>query len=266
LHYDWHWVWSTGNGDMGNSTVHPFDACRMFLPGRTYPRRVISLGGRFTYDDAAQSPNTQFTLLDYPGLPIVIENRNLPMEKGDVGRSKGEVVMDHFRRIREGIILQYEGGYFAGLRAGGVVFDKDNKEVKRFPGDGGAGHQANFIKALRSRRTDDLNAPIAEGHVSSAVCHLANLSYRLGRPGNRQAAQSALGNQPPVTEGFPRLVKSLEGIGVDLDKTPFTLGPWLEVDPVGGDIVKVGAGDAAQLAQARRWARGSYRAPFILPT
>jgi hypothetical protein len=94
----------------------------------------------------------------------------------------------------------------------------------------------------------------------------ADLSYRLGRPGNRHAAQSALGNQPPVTEGFPRLVKSLEGIGVDLDKTPFTLGPWLEIDPPSGDLLKVGDGDAQQLDLARRLARGTYRAPFVLPT
>jgi hypothetical protein len=53
---------------------------------------------------------------------------------------------------------------------------------------------------------------------------------------------------------------------MDLDKTPFTLGPWLELDPVSGDIVKVGAGDAAQLDQARRLARGTHRAPFVLPT
>lgn len=259
LHYDWHWFWSTGDGDMANSTVHPLDACRMFLPGTAFPRRVLSLGGRFTYDDAAQTPNTQFTLLDYPALPIVIENRNLSMDKD-------AVVMDQFRRVREGIVLQYEGGYFAGLRAGGVVLDNDDKEIKRFQGDGGAGHQANFIKALRRRRVEDLNAPITEGHVSSAVCHLANLSYRLGQPGKVSACQDALGEHAPVAEGFPRLVKSLEGIGVDLEKTPFTLGPSLEVNPGTGDIRKVGAGDATQLDQARRLARGSQRAPFILST
>jgi predicted dehydrogenase len=259
LHYDWHWFWSTGDGDMANSAVHPLDVCRTFVPAASYPRRVLSLGGRFTYDDAAQTPNTQFTLLDYPEVPIVIENRNLSMEKD-------AVVMDNLRRTQEGFVLQYEGGYFGGFRMGGAVFDAAGKVLQRFQGDNGEGHQANFVKALRSRRTEDLNAPITEGHVSSAVCHLANLSYRLGRPGNRPAAQSALGNQPPVTEGFPRLVKSLEGIGVDLDKTPFTLGPWLEIDPASGDLLKVGDGDAQQLDLARRLARGTYRAPFVLPT
>ena len=102
--------------------------------------------------------------------------------------------------------------------------------------------------------------------MSSAVCHLGNISYRLGRPGNPQACQNALGNRPPVAEGFPRLVKSLEGIGVDLDKTPFNLGPSLEIDPVSGNILRAAGGDAQQLEQARRLARGTHRAPFVLPT
>jgi len=258
LHYDWHWVWSTGDGDVGNSSVHAFDACRIFLPGVAFPRHIVSLGGRFTYDDAAQTPNTQFTLAEYSALPIVIENRNLSMEKD-------AVVMDRLRGVQEGFVLQYEGGYFAGFRMGGSVFDNAGKVMQRFPGDNGAGHQANFIKALRSRRAEDLNAPIGEGHVSSAVCHLGNISYRLGRPGNPQACQNALGNRPPVAEGFPRLVKSLEGIGVDLDKTPFTLGPSLEIDPVSGTILRAGVGDAQLLEQARRLARGTHRAPYVLP-
>ena len=259
LHYDWHWVWSTGDGDVGNSSVHAFDACRMFLPGVVFPRRILSLGGRFTYDDAAQTPNTQFTLAEYPELPIVIENRNLSMEKD-------AVVMDNLRRVQEGFVLQYEGGYFAGFRMGGSVFDNAGKKLQHFQGNNGEDHQANFIKALRSRKTEDLNSPITEGHVSSAVCHLGNISYRLGRPGNPQACENALGNRPPVAEGFPRLVKSLEGIGVDLDKTPFTLGPSLEIDPASGDILKAGTGEDSQLEQARRLARGTHRAPFGLPT
>jgi hypothetical protein len=258
LHYDWHWVWSTGDGDLGNSGIHAFDACRMFIPGAVFPRRLLGLGGRFTYDDAAQTPNTQLTVTEYPGLPILIENRNLSMEKD-------AVVMDQFRRTREGFVLQYESGYFAGLRSGGVVFDPAGKDIQRFRGDGGAEHVPDFVKALRNRRAADLNAPIIEGHVSSAVCHLGNISYRLGRPGKLEACRDAIGPHAQVTEAFTRLIQSLEGIGVHLDKTPFTLGPWLELDPASGDIVKVGAGDTAQLEQARRLARGSHRAPFTMP-
>jgi hypothetical protein len=173
--------------------------------------------------------------------------------------------MERLRGVQEGFVLQYEDGYFAGFRMGGAVFDNTGKLIRRFRGDNGESHQANFLKALRSRKTSDLNAPILEGHVSSAVCHLGNLSYRLGRPGDTRACQAALGNQPPIAEGFPRLIKSLEGIGVNLDKTPFSLGPWLELDTQTGDILKAGDGDVEQLEQARRLARGSQRAPYVFP-
>lgn len=258
LHYDWHWFWSTGDGDLGNSGIHAFDACRMFLPGAVFPQRLIGLGGRFTYDDAAETPNTQFTFLEYPQLPIVLEIRNLSMEKDGV-------VMDRFRSVQEGFVVQYEDGYFAGFRMGGAVFANDGKRIRRFQGDNGESHQANFLKALRSRKTSDLNAPILQGHVSSAVCHLGNISYRLGRPNNPQACQATLGDHPPVAQAFPRLVKSLEGIGVDLDKTPFALGPWLELDGDTGDIRRAGGGDTPLLEQARRLARGAQRAPYLFP-
>jgi hypothetical protein len=258
LHYDWHWIWSTGDGDMGNSTVHPFDACRMFLPYAGFPKRIMSVGGRFTYEDAGQTPNTQFTLMEYPELPVVIENRNLSMVKG-------EVVMDRFRGVREGMVLQYEGGYFAGFRSGGKVFDSAGKELRHFRGDNGKGHQANFLKAWQNRRIDDLNAPILESHVSSAVCHLANLSYRMGQPQALRGASSALGESLPVREGFPRLVKSLEGLGVDLDQSPFNVGPWLELDPASGGVLKAGGGSNELREQVERLWRGSYRQPYVMP-
>lgn len=258
LHYDWHWVWSTGDGDLGNSGIHAFDACRMFLPGAVFPKRILSLGGRFTYDDAAQTPNTQFTVMEYSGLPVIIENRNLSMEKD-------AVVMGNLRSVQEGFVLQCEGGYFAGFRMGGSVFDNNGKRLRRFQGNNGEDHQVNFIKALRSRRAADLNAPIQEGHVSSAVCHFGNISYRMGQPGNLTACREAIGQHAQVQEAFTHLVRSLEGIDVDLDKTHFTLGPWFELDPASGDILKVGAGEAAQLERARRLARGTYRASFTMP-
>jgi hypothetical protein len=196
--------------------------------------------------------------MEYPGLPVVIENRNLSMVKG-------EVVMDRFRGVREGMVLQYEGGYFAGFRSGGKAFDNAGKELRHFRGDNGKGHQANFLKAWQSRRVEDLNAPIAEGHVSSAVCHFANLSYRLGRPKALREVSAALGDSAPVSEGFPRLVKSLEGIEIDLDQSPFTLGPRLELDPTSGDVLKVEADGNDLQEQAERLGRGPYRQPYVMP-
>ena len=258
LHYDWHWDWATGNGDLGNSGVHAFDACRWFAGQSGFPRRVLGLGGRFTYADAAQTPNTQLTLLDYAGIPILIENRNLPVETG-------EKYMDTFRRIREGFVLQFEGGYFAGLRAGGVVIGPDGERLKDFVGDGGKDHQANFIEAVRTRRQSALSAPIREGHISSAVCHLGNLSYRLGEPVIAAACRQSIGNHAQAEETFDRLGKSLGGIGVDLAKTPFTLGPWLETNPETGEILGAGQGEPTKLTQARALAKGAHRSPYEMP-
>ncbi len=259
LHYDWHWVWTTGDGDLGNSGIHAFDACRMFLPGAIFPRRVLGLGARFRFDDAGQTPNTQFTLLEYPALPIIIENRNLSEDKQDV-------VMGNLRNVREGFVLQYEGGYFAGLRAGGAVLDNKGKEIKRFRGDGGGRHAANFIDAVRSRRAGDLHAPISEGHISSAVCHLGNTSYRLGEPSDLNTCQQALGTQPPVVEGLGRLTTSLEGIGLDVNKSRFNLGLALETEITTGRITSSNQGKGDRLEAARILARGTYRQAYAMPS
>ncbi|MCP5525569.1 MAG: Gfo/Idh/MocA family oxidoreductase [Verrucomicrobiales bacterium] len=258
LHYDWHWFWSTGDGDVGNSSVHAFDALRIFAPELAFPTRIRSLGGRFTYDDAAQTPNTQFTLAEYPGLPLVIENRNLSMVPD-------AVVMDRLRRVQEGFVLEYEDGYFAGFRMGGAVYDHAGKAIKRFQGNNGATHQRNFVEALRSGRVGDLHAPIEQGHISSAVCHLGNISYRLAQPAGLAACRAELGGQPPAGVAFERLTQSLEGIGVDPDRTPFLLGPWLRTEETTGEITGLDSGDPTTLTAAQRLARGSHRAPFTFP-
>ncbi|MHC4482951.1 MAG: Gfo/Idh/MocA family oxidoreductase, partial [Planctomycetota bacterium] len=174
LHYDWHWVWPTGNGDMGNQGVHEMDICRWAIGQNELPPRVMSIGGRFGYDDDGETANTQIVFLGYKPAPIIFETRGLPRKKDDSG-------MDNYRSIRVGVVIQCEHGYFAGGGGGGWVYDNDGKKIKQFKGDGGGGHQANFIKAVRSRKVSDLNADILEGHLSSALCHMGNISHRLGQ-------------------------------------------------------------------------------------
>ncbi|MHB8902909.1 MAG: Gfo/Idh/MocA family protein, partial [Thermoguttaceae bacterium] len=83
LHYDWHWVWSTGTGELGNNGVYQLNDVRQALGQTVLPRRVLSLGGRFTFDDDGQTPNTQLALFQYdPGPLVIFELRNLPSEKG----------------------------------------------------------------------------------------------------------------------------------------------------------------------------------------
>ncbi|MCH7567233.1 MAG: Gfo/Idh/MocA family oxidoreductase [Nitrospirae bacterium] len=83
LHYDWHWVWSAGTGELGNNGIYPLNQVRLALGQNTLPRRVLSLGGRFTFNDDGQTPNSQLALFQYdPGPLVIFELRNLPSEKG----------------------------------------------------------------------------------------------------------------------------------------------------------------------------------------
>jgi hypothetical protein len=216
------------------------------------PQRGLCLGGRFAVDDGAQSPNTQLTLIDYPGLPMVIENRNLPMKTG-------MRAMDQHRGIREGFVLECEGGSFAGLRGGGWIHDREGKRVRQFVGDGGSGHLANFVSAVRSRKTAALHAPVNEGHVSSVFCHLGNVSYRLGRPASLASCRDAVRGHAHGEAVVDRLTQHLKANDVVLDRSQFTLGPWLEVAASGESIASVSSGGAETLAHAKKLARGHHR-------
>lgn len=255
LHYDWHWMWATGDGDLGNSGIHALDACRMLAGAAGMPLRARCLGGRFAVDDVAETPNTQLTLLEYPGLPILVENRNLPAKPG-------MKAMDSHRGIREGPVLQYEGGYFAGLKGGGNVYDNAGGKIRAFSGDGGGGHAANFIEAVKSRRAADLKAPISEGHISTACCHFGNISWRLGGPADLAACQEAMKPHPRAEETVALLERNLAANGVDVRKHPFILGPLMEIESRTGGIKSVS--DPAALPAAQRLARGSHRKGYEL--
>ena len=125
LHYDWHWVWSTGSGEMGNNGVHYIDMCRWVMKLDAPAPRVMSVGGRFSFDDDGETPNTQVAILDYQPAPIYCEIRGLPQKKGSEA-------MDSFQNTSVGVVLQCEGGYFAGAHLSGAAFDNRGKEIKKF--------------------------------------------------------------------------------------------------------------------------------------
>ncbi len=253
LHYDWHWFWNTGNGDMANIGVHQIDDCRFILDNPDLPKRVISLGGRFNFDDNAETPNTQLAVFEFESAPpMYIETRNLPMKKGINA-------MDHIRGVRAGNIIQCEHGYFGGGRGGGWVFDNNHKKIKQFPGDGGGGHQANFIDAVRSRKRENLHADILQGHLSSVLCHIANISYRLGKETPSELINELFQQDKQASEAYERIQNHLEANEVDLLKTPVTLGPWLEIDSK-KEKFKGEFGKAANKYVSRK-----YRKPFVVP-
>ncbi|MCA8996034.1 MAG: Gfo/Idh/MocA family oxidoreductase, partial [Planctomycetaceae bacterium] len=83
LHYDWHWDFNTGNGDLGNQGIHQMDIARWFLGEGQLSPRVMSIGGRIGYDDAGDTPNTQIIYHDYEAAPLMFEVRGLPQKDLD---------------------------------------------------------------------------------------------------------------------------------------------------------------------------------------
>lgn len=257
LHYDWHWDWTFGTGESGNLAVHNIDDCRWAMQEDGLPKRAMMLGGRFNFHDDGETPNTQLAIFDYNQAPLISEVRNLPHAPG-----KEYDYMDHYRDIRMGDIIQCENGYFAGGRGGGRIFDNDDNELERFPGDGGGTHQANFIDAVRSRNREILHADIQEGHISTALCHMANLSYRSGRGTGVQKIQDRLQEWDRVQQFLTRVLTHLGRNKVDLEKTPLTMGPWMEVDL---ENDRVSGGDPIYNRIASSLYQREYRSPFVVP-
>jgi predicted dehydrogenase len=254
LHYDWHWVWSTGNGDIGNQGIHEMDMCCWLAGQKQFPRRIMGLGGRFGYDDDGVTPNTQISIFDSE-VPIIFEVRGLPVSKSD---AKDGEVMDNYKGTRIGLVVECEGGYFAGGAGGGWAYDQNGKKVKQFTGPGGRDHQLNFIQAVRSRKPEDLNANVDECHVSSAMCHMANISYRLGQKSSLGEVQERLQAQPAAAESFDRMKTHLQANEVDLQRHLVTLGPALEMDCAKERF----QGDWSE--EANMLLKRVYREPFII--
>jgi predicted dehydrogenase len=179
FHYDWHWLWDYGTGDLGNTAVHTLDATRWLLGKQEHPQTVFCSGG--IHEAGAptdqQTPNTQSATYTYAdGMELSCDLRNWfggpPEARGIfVYGSKGWMkVADDKAQV-----------YFGRKNEPGPVLTADtprgNSDVDRE----GQAHFENFIAAVRSRQSDTLHAPLADGHLSSALCHLGNISYRLGR-------------------------------------------------------------------------------------
>jgi predicted dehydrogenase len=256
LHYDWHWVWPTGNGDIGNQGIHEMDMCRWMLGETGFPQRVFSIGGRFGYDDDATTPNTQIAVYDYASAPLIFEVRGLPA-KIDVKH------MDHYRGVRIGIVIECERGYFAGGGGGGVVHDLDGKRVRSFTSAGGDKHMANFIDAVRGRKPQALAAPVAEAHVSSALCHLGNISYRLGTETPEADIKAQFASRPEIVETLDRFESHLVANGVDLASARPVLGPTLTIAPGQERFESASQYDLG--AFANRLVKDTYRAPYVIP-
>jgi predicted dehydrogenase len=250
FHYDWHWFWAYGNGDIGNQGIHQMDIARWALGKDHLSPKVFSVGGRFGYGykDDGETPNTQFAVHDYGDSLLIFEVRGLPAFPGASG-------MDKYRNESVGNIIECEGGYVT-MPEGVVARDNDDKVIKTFK-DKGEDHFGNFIKAVRSRRREDLNADILEGHLSSALCHTSNISYRLGQEAKPREVFDAIKSDKAALETFRRFNEHLEMNDVSIVTDKATLGPVLTMDPKTERF--------EDNEDANKLLRRDYRAPFVVP-
>ena len=249
LHYDWHWVWATGNGDLGNQGIHQMDLARWALQVNHLSPTVLGLGGRFGYVDDGETPNTMVIVHDYGSANLIFEVRGLP-------EKPGSKLMDKYRGASIGVVVDgEEGSMVITSYHQGTAFDKEGNEIRKFRGE--ASHYENFAAAVRSRKQSDLNGDILEGHLSSALCHTGNVSYRVGAPYSPDEIREKLQDDPEAMETCQRAYEHLQINEVDLEKDQATLGLVLKMDP---KTERFTNSDRANQLLAR-----PYRAPFAVP-
>jgi predicted dehydrogenase len=217
FHYNWHWCWDYGNGDLGNQGVHEIDICRWGL-GVTYPTRVTAMGGHFMFDDDQETPNVLTALYEFEqdGKKKMMEfavrhwvsNHEAGLGEGGVkpetikSRADSNTVGNIFYGSKGYLAIDWYTKYYSVLGP-----KKENGENWQEPGPGidvGGNNWQNFIDAVRTGKYSDLNAPIEEGAISTTLVHLANISYRLGRSIRFDAATYSCPDDKEATSMFTR--------------------------------------------------------------
>lgn len=249
VHYDWHWIWNYGNGDLGNQGIHQVDICRWFLGEKALSPRVFSVGGRLGYIDDGETPNTQMVFHDYPTAPLIFEVRGLH-------EKKGSKKMDNIHGASIGAIIECENGYVViPSYTEAFAYDNSHKLIRKF--SGATSHFQNFIDAVRTRKVSMLKGEIAEGHISSALCHTGNISYRLGTKTSPAEIRERIKSDRDALPTFNRMAEHLAANGVDIEKDNLALGVVLKMNPEKERFID---NDAANALLKR-----NYRKPFVVP-
>jgi predicted dehydrogenase len=269
LHYDWHWQRLYGNGDSGNQGPHQTDIARWGLGLNRHPNSVITYGGRLGYQaerkdpyyvDAGDTANTEIAIYDYGDKCIVFETRGLSVDNSadeEINRlfasTKGNKIGVIFYGT-EGVLVQRQYTHC-------VAFDLKGNQIKEFRG--GGDHFGNFVDAVHSRDAASLSSDAFQGHLSAALAHLANISYYLGEKNTVSVAQAKaalekIKSRDDNLATLGRTVQHFQDNGVDLDKTPMSMGPFLKFDPERELFTNHGV--ANEILQRQ------YRPPFVCPT
>ena len=250
VHYNWHWFWDTGCGDMGNQGVHEIDIARWAIKGSTLPKSVVSMGGRWVngddFKDQGQTPNMELSVFDYGESLLVFETRGLVGKRLE-REYPGKVTVEFY--MEEGVIKN--GEFFPnGSDQGEPLVDVDHHVYPN-------GILGNFVDCVRSRKQEELNADILKGHYSSALCHLGNISYRLGEEAPFEERPQVFQENAVVSDSMQTVLANTEALGVKPEEATYRLGPKLEFDPEAEQFVKN--------RKANELLTRDYRKPFVVP-
>ena len=258
LHYDWHWDFNTGSGEMGNWGVHILDDIRnvAYQDQVTTPSRIIAAGGRVAWEDAGDTPNVHYALFETESFPTLIALSNLPVgpdQKGGWKVKAGKPIDGP----GSGYVIACEGGYYLGERQKGRAVDLQGKTIREFSGgDIVPLHVQNFIDAVRSRDAKMLNAPVEMGHHSTGWCNLANIAFRAGASYERDQLLSA-----SSLTAWPLLIAEMER-----QLTPFGVSPsQLVSSPVLTHDPKQELFIGEHAEAANRFLKRTYRGKFAIP-
>ena len=220
VHYNWHWFWKTGNGELNNQGTHQLDVARWAInDDQTHPVRAMAIGGRFLWDDQGETPNTMFGIAQYPN---------------------GQYCFFNVRNVKyDGYQTQVENEYY--FEDGGRIirdqyFPKGSDKGEKVSVEKGkvtpGGPFGSFTAACRAGKPEMANGNARDAHYGCVLGHLMNNSYRLGEkvPFNKKAGR--FGDNKDAAEHFGRLHELMEkGAGVPVDKAHYIVGPWLSFDP-----------------------------------
>ena len=252
VHYNWHWFWDFGNGDIGNQGVHEMDIARWAM-GETLPRSVVSLGGRYVdepnFKDQGETPNQLVSVFDYGDALVLFETRGL-VENAKIPEIKKNFPTKVANELYFEAGVVKEGKFFPGGKGEGEPVAKVDYHVPS------GGHFGNFISCVRNRKPEELAADIQEGHLSSALCHLGNISYRFAKERAFEKPKD-FSDDAVVGESIMALLENTQAIGVDPKKATLWVGPKLRFDPTREQFV--------DNPKANALLRRECRAPFVVP-
>ena len=238
VHYNWHWFWKTGNGDLNNQGTHQLDVARWAIDDdQTHPVRAVALGGRFLWHDQGETPNTMFAMAEYPNGQIVLFNVRNVNYKG----YQNQVYNEYY--LEDGSVITGEGKYKIRRPGSDKAEDLKLPAGKVTPG----GNWQSFIAAVRAGDPNLANGNVLDAHYGCVLGHLMNNSYRLGTEVPFDAKAGRFGDRTDVAEHFGKLHAIMrDGVGLPADGTTYRVGPMLSFDPA----TERHTGDHAEAANA----------------